>query len=69
MELSERHYRVAEIAYDAYCKQTGGVSLISGAKLPPFTVLKQDIKDAWAAAAIAVLNDAHRPPSIDPTSK
>ena len=58
MELTDEHYRVGNIAYSAYIKQSGGVSLISGDKLPPFENLKQPIKDAWAAAGIAVNLDA-----------
>ena len=54
MQLNEEHYRVAKIAYDAYCKQTGGVSLVSGDKLPEFVNLKSAIKDAWCAATIAI---------------
>ena len=46
MPLTEEHYRVAKIAYDAYCRQTGGVSLITGEKLPEFEKLKPAIKDA-----------------------
>lgn len=60
MELTNEHYRVAKIAYDGYVKQTGGVSLVSGDKLPEFEALKQSIKDAWAAAIIAVSLDADR---------
>lgn len=54
MELTAEHYRVAKIAYDAYVKQAGGVSLATGAKLPEFDALSRSIKDAWAAAGIAV---------------
>lgn len=54
MELTSDHYSLGKTAYDAYCKQTGGKSLISGAPLPPFEGLNQSIKDAWAAAAIGV---------------
>lgn len=60
MELTAEHYRVAKVAYDAYVKQAGGVSLDTGAKLPPFDVLSQSIKDAWAATGIAVIQDADR---------
>jgi hypothetical protein len=54
MDLTKEHYRVAKIAYDAYVKQTGGVSLATGDKLPPFEALNQSMKDAWAASGIAV---------------
>lgn len=50
--IPEMHF--AKIAYDAYCKSTGGVSLISGDKLPEFDALKDEIKQAWLAAANAV---------------
>jgi tRNA/tmRNA/rRNA uracil-C5-methylase (TrmA/RlmC/RlmD family) len=49
-----KDYKLAKIAYDAYCQQTGGVSLISGDKLPAFDALKTSIQDAWFAAAEAV---------------
>lgn len=49
-----KDYYFAKIAYDAYCKQTGGLSLVSGDKLPDFHSLKQSIQDAWRAAAEAV---------------
>lgn len=53
-------YALAKIAYDAYCASTGGKSLISGDQLPPFDALKPEIKNAWRAAAEAVLKkDLH----------
>ena len=55
-------FALAKIAYDAYCKSTGGVSLISGDKLPEFDGLRDSIKEAWRAAAAAVLED-----QIDPS--
>lgn len=58
MELTEDHYRRAAVAYNAYCKQTGGKSLVSGEQLPAFDALNQRIKDAWAASAIALSLDA-----------
>lgn len=54
MDLQQKHFDGGKLAYDAYCKQTGGVSLISGDKLPAFDALKQEIREAWAAAYIAV---------------
>jgi hypothetical protein len=54
VDISSEHLRFGKVGYDAYCKQTGGVSLISGDKLPEFDALKSAIKDAWAAAAQAV---------------
>ena len=49
-----KNYGLAELAYSAYCQQTGGVSLVSGDKLPQFCYLKIEIQDAWWAAAEAV---------------
>ena len=45
---------LGKVAYDAYCKYTGGVSLISGDKLPEFENLKESIQCAWHDAAQAV---------------
>lgn len=42
-------------AYDAYCKSTGGVSLISGDKLPEFETLKPAIQTAWVKAEQAAI--------------
>lgn len=49
-----KNYDFAKIAYDAYCEQTGGVSLVSGDRLPEFWSLRPEIQDAWWAAAEAV---------------
>ena len=54
MELTEEHYKLAKIAYDGYCKQTGWKSLVSGDALPQFDQLKPAIQNAWAASAIAL---------------
>lgn len=60
MELTKEHYERAAVAYNAYRKQAGGKSLVSGDKLPVFDGLRQEIKDAWAAAAIALSLEADR---------
>lgn len=60
MELTQQHFNGGKLAYDAYCKQTGGVSLISGDKLPGFDALKPAIREAWAAAFIAVAREEDR---------
>ena len=44
-----------QIAYEGYCGETGGKSLISGSPLPPFERLAEPIQDAWEAAARALL--------------
>lgn len=45
-----------KVAYEAYCCKTGWKSLVSGAQLPSWDELKQEIRDAWEAAAMAVKN-------------
>lgn len=42
------------VAYDAYCRCSGGKSLVSGAKLPPWEGLNPEIRKAWEAAAEAI---------------
>jgi len=45
---------LARAAYQGYCESTGGVSLISGSKLPPFEELAGPIQAAWVDAASKV---------------
>ena len=52
--------REAEVAYEAYRQHAGGVSLISGAPIPPFEDLDPRVKAAWAAAASSVMELAAR---------
>ena len=47
--------RYGRIAYDAYVDHTGGVSLVSGALLPPWVKLDPKIQEAWCASAAAVI--------------
>jgi len=49
------------IAYEAYVKSAGGVSLVSGTALPTWDNLHDKIKQAWEAAAQAVANHASHP--------
>lgn len=37
-------------AYERYLHSSGGKSLVSGADLPDFSALPENIKDAWRAA-------------------
>ncbi len=70
MELTTEHYRRAKVAYQAYCKQTGGKSLITGDVLPTFEALRAQLKDAWAAVAIALsLDDDTENPRHVPYSR
>lgn len=47
-----------EVAYAAYCAQTDGRSAVTGEPLPAWDEQRQEIRDAWDAAAAAVV-DAH----------
>ena len=44
----------AKIGYDAYCVQTGGVSAVTGDKLPAFEDTPEAVQLAWYAAAQAI---------------
>jgi hypothetical protein len=48
---------LGQIAYEAYCEATGGVSLVSGEKLPDWADQSAAIKNAWEAAASAVTSE------------
>jgi len=41
---------LAKVAYDAYCSCTGGVSVITGDKLPPFNAVPAAVHNAWCSA-------------------
>jgi hypothetical protein len=49
--------RLGKLAYDAYCTQTGGVSLVSGETLPPWDGLTGALQTAWITVGRAV--EAH----------
>lgn len=51
------------VAYEGYCASSGGLSLISGAKLPEWDALKPEIRAAWEAAADAVIRTRESVPS------
>ena len=51
---------MGRIAYEEYCSHTGGVSLVSGAKLPAWDDLDLNIAVAWTRAAKAVSKAALR---------
>lgn len=52
---------LGQVAYEAYCKSSDGKSLISGAPLPTWDMLKPEIKTAWNAAAEAVKDWCRNP--------
>jgi hypothetical protein len=45
---------LARKAYEAYSETTGGVSVVSGAKLPIFDALSDTARIAWKCAGMAV---------------
>jgi hypothetical protein len=49
-----------QTAYEAYRKQSGGVSLVSRAPLPEWAALQPAIRAAWAAAERAVIDLTER---------
>ena len=48
-----------QASYEGYCAKSGGVSLVSGDRLPAWDELSQDIKDAWEAAAASAIGARH----------
>lgn len=55
-----KNYDLARIAYEAYLRSSGGVSLISGAKLPEFQYLRPAIQDAWWEVGEAVRREVEQ---------
>jgi hypothetical protein len=45
---------LGQVAYEAYFEHSKGKSLISGAPLPSFAAQKEEVREAWEAAASAV---------------
>lgn len=45
---------LGRIGYEAYRADTGGISLASGAKLPPWGDLNEQVRQAWIAAGSAI---------------
>lgn len=43
-----------QVAYEAYCGRSGGVSLVTGQQLPAWDDQAADIREAWEAGAQAV---------------
>jgi len=46
--------KLGQVAYEGYKEYSEGKSLVSGAVLPVWTDLPEDIKAAWQLAAIKV---------------
>jgi len=45
---------LAQVAYEAYAESTGWKSLVSGAVLPAWDLVKPEIQASWQAAALAI---------------
>jgi hypothetical protein len=54
MTAPEAARSIGQVAYEAYCERSDGVSLVSGQQLPDFDDLSPVIAEAWEAAAAAV---------------
>jgi hypothetical protein len=50
-------YVRGRIAYDAYVDKVGGVSAVTGDRLPPFDQTPEPVRRGWIAAALAVTED------------
>lgn len=46
---------LGKLAYEAYCKSTGGKSAVTGAELPAWDDQSPEIQEAWEAAAQAAV--------------
>jgi hypothetical protein len=46
--------RLGAVAYHEYSRQMGGVSPITGGGMPPFTLLPDNVQEAWMHAALEV---------------
>lgn len=45
---------LAKVAYEAYCRSTGGRSAVTGEPLPAWEDVTREVRDAWDAASQAV---------------
>ncbi len=45
---------LGQIGYEAYRNSTDGISLVTGATIPPWKLLNSSVQNAWAIAAAAV---------------
>jgi hypothetical protein len=50
-------FPLGKIAYEAYRKDSGGKSLISGQPIPAFDILPEAIQHAWSEAAHAAAEE------------
>ncbi len=52
--MDENWKSLGQLAYEAYAESTGGVSAVTGEKLPGWADQRQAIRDAWNTSAEAV---------------
>ncbi len=45
-----------KIGYESYCRETGGVSPVTGDQLPPWEELPEEVRAAWTAATYDIVN-------------
>jgi hypothetical protein len=67
--MSDEDERVGQVAYDAYCMNTGGKSLATGDELAVWDGLSDPFRTAWIAAARASIANAaamSAPPPAEP---
>jgi len=50
-----KFFEAAQIGYEEYSRHTGGKSLATGAPLPKWEDLPDNIKYAWEASAYAII--------------
>jgi len=55
-EMEETRQYFGRMAYEAYCKQAGGKSAVTGDTLPSFYKTPDAVQEAWIAAALAIKN-------------
>jgi hypothetical protein len=51
-QVKDEFVRYGRANYDGYCESSGGKSLVSGADLPGWDDLKDEIRVAWIHAAM-----------------
>ncbi len=49
--------RLTQLNYTAYREKAGGRSLVTGDPLPSFGALSPEVREAWEAGTLAVVND------------
>jgi hypothetical protein len=69
MTMEDEDERLGQVAYDAYCMNTGGRSLATGDELPTWDAMSDAFRTAWIGAARATIANAaamSSPPPAEP---